>query len=228
MFNRMGDDQRAALTWWEKFWRPYSITRFQQRCSTNDETEGCLPENYINSSFIKRVQNSWPSAKRYQFQEVNFTRLNSEFIRKFHFNLMDSSRTGTRSTALVYRERVDADQVEVRITRIYREVQCITHERRRRDFRQRGRRRRNVPGGRGKRTGGSNGGQTGENYIIEPQKYKEIRILCDERPVTSELTRISRRNHPVRSCRILLKWRHDNHDVPRQVEYSTQMPPFHV
>ena len=76
--------------------------------------KGVYLRNYINSRLSSNEFKEFMAefTKRYQFQEVNFTRLNSEFIRKFHFNLMDfiPNWYTINSTPRFIVKGVDADQ----------------------------------------------------------------------------------------------------------------------
>ena len=79
--------------------------------------KGIYLRNYINSRVNSDEFKTFMAdfTKKYQFQEVNFTRLNSEFIRKFHFNLMDFIPTWytINTTQRFIVKGIDADQVEV-------------------------------------------------------------------------------------------------------------------
>lgn len=119
MFNGMGDDQRAASY--------LNGKSFEQAVLDNTlstevfyemmKLKGVYLRNYINSRLSSNEFKEFMAefTKRYQFQEVNFTRLNSEFIRKFHFNLMDfiPNWYTINSTPRFIVKGVDADQVEV-------------------------------------------------------------------------------------------------------------------
>ena len=192
MFNGMGDDQRAAAY--------LNGKSFEQAVLDNTlstevfyemmKLKGVYLRNYINSRLSSNEFKEFMAEfmKKYQFQEVNFTRLNSEFIRKFHFNLMDfiPNWYTINSTPRFIVKGVDADQVEIGDYTKYivkfqvynpTNVEGVISV--------------NVEEGGGMFPGGPRGrrgraaqmeSKPAKNYIIEPRKYKEIRILCDERP----------------------------------------------
>ena len=192
MFSGMGDDQRAAAY---LNGRSFEQAVLDNTLSTEVfyemmKLKGIYLRNYINSRLSANEFKSFMAdfMKRYPFQEINFTRLNSEFIRKYHFNLMDfiPSWYTINSTPRFIVKGIDADQIEIGDYtkyivkfKIYNptKVEGIISV--------------NIEEGGGMFPGGPRGRRgraaqmeekPAKNYIIEPQKYKEIRILCDERP----------------------------------------------
>lgn len=192
MFSGMGDNQRAAAY--------LNGKSFEQAVLDNTlstevfyemmKLKGIYLRNYINSRVNSDEFKTFMAdfTKKYQFQEVNFTRLNSEFIRKFHFNLMDFIPTWytINTTPRFIVKGIDADQVEVGdYTKYIVKFKVYNPT--------------NTEGilsvkleeGGGMFPGGPRGrrgrsaqmeDKPAKNYIIEPRKYKEIRILSDERP----------------------------------------------
>ena len=192
MFSGMGNDQRASAY--------LNGKSFEQAILDNTlstevfyemmKLKGVYLRNYINSKLAANEFKEFMAdfTKKYQFQEVNFTYLNSEFIRRFHFNLMDLIPTWytANSTPRFIVKGIDADQIEMDDYTKYI-VKFSIHN----PTNVEGVITVNVEEGGGMFPGGPRGGRgrmaqmeskPAKNYIIGPQAYKEIRILCDERP----------------------------------------------
>lgn len=191
MFGGMSDAQRAAMY--------LNGKSFEQAISDKDLSSVIFYEmlklkanylrNYITARVpfreFKRFMSDF--ARRHMFSEARFGELNADFEQRFHFNLMDLIPTWymTTKTPIILVKGVGAEEVSIDEYTKY-VVHFYVHNPTESEgvisleIEEGGPR-----GPRGRRGGGMSG-QTQEkvplNYIIEPQKYKEIRVLCDERP----------------------------------------------
>ena len=192
MFSGMGDSQRASAY--------LNGKSFEQAVLDNTlstevfyemmKLKGLYLRNYITSRVSSEDFTKFMSdfSKKYKFQEVNFTRLNNEFIRKFHFNLMDfiPGWYTINTTPLFIVKRIDADEVTIdEYTKYMVHFQVYNPT--------------NVDGiisvnveqggFRGGPRGGGGRGRAAQmeanppkNFVIEARSYKQIKILCDDRP----------------------------------------------
>lgn len=191
MFSGMGDSQKASAY--------LNGKSFEQAVLDNTlstevfyemmKLKGIYLRNYITSRIssddFKKFMNTFTNENK--FQEVNFTRLNSEFIRNFHFNLMDfiPSWYTINSTPIFIVKGIDTDKIEKDgYTKYIVHFNVYNPT--------------NVDGiisvkiEEGEGFGGGSRGRRGRgqqkeskpplNYIIEARKYKEIKILCNDRP----------------------------------------------
>ncbi len=190
MFSGMGDSQRASAY--------LNGKSFEQAVLDNTlstevfyemmKLKGIYLRNYITSRVpsedFKKFMTDF--SQKYKFQEVNFTRLNNEFIRKFHFNLMDfiPGWYSINATPLFIVKGIDADEVAIgEYTKYMVHFQVYNPT--------------NIDGiisvsveqGGFMRGGPGRRGRAAQmeenppkNFIIDARSYKEIRILCDDRP----------------------------------------------
>ena len=191
MFSGMTDAQRAAI---------YLDGRsFEQALLDGDLSDVIFYEMLkLKANYLKHYLSAKVSAKAFdafirdftrenRFQVSSFGEFNAAFQERFHLNLMDLIPT--------WYMRAQTPIILVKVTRA-REVSIEEHTRYLVDFQvynptdvegvisveveERG----GMGGPMGRRggPGGMNEDREVLNYIIEPRKYKEIRILCDDRP----------------------------------------------
>ena len=191
MFSGMTDAQRAAI---------YLDGRsFEQALLDGDLSDVIFYEMLkLKANYLKHYLSAKVSAKAFdafirdftrenRFQVSSFGEFNAAFQERFHLNLMDLIPT--------WYTRAQTPIILVKGTRA-REVSIEEHTRYLVDFQvynptdvegvisveveERG----GMGGPMGRRggPGGMNEDREVLNYIIEPRKYKEIRILCDDRP----------------------------------------------
>lgn len=187
-FSGMNDAQRASAFLKDKSFeqgildRSLSTEVFYEML----KLKGIYLRNYITSQI--------PSAKFHEFMkkftsenefsEVNFTALNDELMKEFNINLMDfiPQWYTINKTPLFITRGVDAEKVEVgdytkysvhfkihNPTEVDGIISINVQEERR------GPRRERVTGGQAQE-------KPLLNYIIPAKSYKEIKILCDNRP----------------------------------------------
>lgn len=191
MFGGMNDAQRAAMY--------LNGKSFEQAISDKDlssvifyemlKLKGNYLKNYITAKVPFKAFKQFMSdfARRHVFSETSFGELNAEFMKQFHFNLMDLIPTWYTTTKTpiilvkgVMAEKVSIDEYTKYLVHFYVHNPTETEGVISVEIEEGGPR-----GPRGRRGGGMQG-QTQEkvplNYIIEPLKYKEIRMLCDDRP----------------------------------------------
>ena len=189
MFSGMSDAQRAAIYLDGK--------SFEQAIADRDLSPVIFYEMLkLKANYLKNYVTSKVPAKEFkqfmadfaythQFSEATFGELNKEFVDRFHFNLMDLIPGWYSSTEIpvilvkgAAAEEVSIDDRTKYIVHFYvhnptksEGVISVEIEERR------------GPGG--PRGGGGFGAEEEElptNYIIGPGEYKEIKMLCDERP----------------------------------------------
>ena len=189
MFSGMSDAQRAAIYLDGK--------SFEQAIQDKELSQVIFYEmlklkanylkNYVTSKIPAKEFKQFMSdfAEAHRFSETTFSELNKEFVEKFHFNLMDlipGWYTSTKIPVILVKgtaaEEVSIDERTKYVVHFYvhnptdcEAVISVEIEERR-------------GGPRGGRGGGF-GAEEEElptNYIIGPNEYKEIRMLCDERP----------------------------------------------
>lgn len=193
MFAGMGDSQRASAY--------LNGKSFEQAVLDNTlstevfyemmKLKGIYLRNYVTSRVASDEFKKFMSdfSQKYKFQEVNFTRLNNEFIRKFKFNLMDfiPGWYSINATPLFIVKKIDADEVAIdEYTKymvhfqVYNPTKVdgiisVTVE-------QGGFMGGGPWGGRGRGRAAQMEENPPKNFLIEARSYKEIKILCDNRP----------------------------------------------